>query len=146
MNDHAPRTLQQRFHDHGRNLTAALRQQLFQLLHAFDVAGFALQTHWAAVAISRMHAMHWIAHGLERLRERRLVADGHGSRRVTMIAVCQRHDFTLLRPRQILEMLHRQLQRHFHCRRTIVGEKNDASALVEPICEVARPTLRRRPA
>ncbi len=87
MNDHAARTLQQRFNNNRRDFVRSLSQKMFQLLNAFDVAGFALQTNRTAVAIRRMHPMHQIPHGLKGLREGRFIAHRHRPGRIAVVPV-----------------------------------------------------------
>src|SRR5208337_471646 len=51
VNDHSTHALQERLNNDGGDLVAALGQQILQLLHTLDVAGLALQSHGAAVAV-----------------------------------------------------------------------------------------------
>ena len=113
MHNHPASALQQRFNDHRGDLFASFGQQSLQLLNALDVAAFTPQSHRAAVAVGRMHAVHGVAHGAKRRRERRLVAHGHRSRGIPVVAVRQRHNLALLRALQVLEVLHCLFQGNF---------------------------------
>ena len=113
----------------------SLLEQIFQLIPTFDMTGFALQSNGTTIAVSRVHAVHGIAHGIERFGEGRFVADGHGSGSVSMIAVRKGNDFVFFRTRQIAEILHGEFQRDFDGSRTIVREKHVGERRSDPFAK-----------
>ena len=95
MHDHAARALEQRFHDHSGDAIAVFVQNARERICAFNVARVALQADRAAMAICGVRAVHGKSHRAECGGEKRIVADGHSARGITVIAVFKRDDFQL---------------------------------------------------